>query len=314
MNQLSRSSEPNRINTEEDRNDSDSQTHDEEMHNMSQTLADRIELRKQYQHLYSEIAFNENTLKEATKENFKQMAWMLEQNDLLFSNVRTTREATLDTNLLLHTMNTITEQAQKLQPGLQYYSTQKYFTTLLERITSNAQAWADIGLETLDLAYFTPSPVFVLSISEASTEPNKSRVRRPRASTTIENATRPSEVTNQEDDLSSEATKRIERLDMLLGRAGDTKFWEFLQNSDEEVGYGKTIENLFYCSFLVKDGYAGLSIKDGKIPYIKRKNPSTSEKDANGEVKRSQSVVKFDYSMWLKLKETTQKSASSFSE
>ena len=60
----------------------------------------------------------------------------------------------------------------------------------------------------------------------------------------------------------SASTKRVEQIDQVLGqKKNGLDFWQLVYDPD----YGKTIENIFHTSFLLKDGHAKLDKHDNTV-------------------------------------------------
>jgi hypothetical protein len=60
------------------------------------------------------------------------------------------------------------------------------------------------------------------------------------------------------------------QLEKLLLEEGDAiNLFEFIVNPDPEQGFAQTVENLFYLSFLIRDGKCALDVaEDTAVPKI----------------------------------------------
>jgi hypothetical protein len=85
-------------------------------------------------------------------------------------------------------------------------------------------------------------------------------------------------------------------------------FLELVINPDD---YGQTVENIFYASFLIKEGSAGIQVdEDGQIvirmsagtnssfPADQTGNESDKQMEENGDVPKNQAVIELDMDTW----------------
>jgi hypothetical protein len=96
--------------------------------------------------------------------------------------------------------------------------------------------------------------------------------------------------------------------------AGGLSFFKFVINP---LSFGQTIENIFYVSFLIRDGKVGLSTDDRGMPYlgvltnsrhfvarlidIEPTNPRTKEEIEEQGAHKHQSVIALDMAEWEEL-------------
>jgi len=113
----------------------------------------------------------------------------------------------------------------------------------------------------------------------------------------------PEELTKVEEE--EEATTReVERIYEILKRHTDDGskpigFFEFVINPDS---FGKTVENLFHLSFLVKDGKASIAIDQDGQPTVCKSKPYREE-DYDEVVSQKQMVLSLTMAEWREIVE-----------
>lgn len=69
--------------------------------------------------------------------------------------------------------------------------------------------------------------------------------------------------------------------------------------------FGQSVENLFYVSFLVKDGLVSLELDDQGNPTIKPNKPKTASESRDSNAAKFQQIQKLNYRSWQIFKEAT---------
>lgn len=91
---------------------------------------------------------------------------------------------------------------------------------------------------------------------KAAQKPKAPRAPRP----TQEDLIKPEELTVKDIQKSeNETTKNIENVYNRLREVEPVRFWQFVTNPES---FSQTVENVFYCAFLVKDKRVGLDLAD----------------------------------------------------
>ncbi|THW50493.1 hypothetical protein D6C86_00864 [Aureobasidium pullulans] len=65
--------------------------------------------------------------------------------------------------------------------------------------------------------------------------------------------------------------------------------------------FGQTVENIFYISFLIKEGNVGLQMDDDGLPTLLSAEPQTVAQQREKSSMRHQAVFSIDYSTWQRL-------------
>ncbi|MCJ1383608.1 nuclear protein [Xylographa soralifera] len=76
---------------------------------------------------------------------------------------------------------------------------------------------------------------------------------------------------------------------------GGVSFFHFLINPDS---FGQTVENLFYTSFLIRDGNAGIEVDKNGLPSLHATSPRSKEQIHDENISKHQAVFHLDYETW----------------
>jgi len=83
-----------------------------------------------------------------------------------------------------------------------------------------------------------------------------------------------------------------------LANNWEVSLFEFAVNPKS---FGQTVENLFYISFLVKDGFVALSTDNDGLPTLRPSEPKTVSEQHERGAARHQAIFSLDYVTWKKL-------------
>ncbi|KAI9684786.1 MAG: nuclear protein [Trizodia sp. TS-e1964] len=81
---------------------------------------------------------------------------------------------------------------------------------------------------------------------------------------------------------------------------GGLNFFRFVINPDS---FSQTVENLFYVSFLIRDGSAGVATDSAGIPSLHSSQPRSKAQIKEQSVEKHQAVFAIDVSTWSELKD-----------
>lgn len=106
-----------------------------------------------------------------------------------------------------------------------------------------------------------------------------------------------------EQDLSDDADMDEDKARAIFRTHGLATNWEvsLFQFAINPDSFGQTIENLFYISFLVKDGYVTLGMDDDGLPTLRCNQPSTASEMREKGATRHQAIFSLDFKTWRKL-------------
>ncbi|PQE28450.1 hypothetical protein CJF30_00008166 [Rutstroemia sp. NJR-2017a BBW] len=107
-----------------------------------------------------------------------------------------------------------------------------------------------------------------------------------------------------EKEVEAEATENMtqEEQEALLDRygmseSGNPAFFKFVINP---FSFGQTIENMFYVSFLIRDGKVGIEMDKNGLPFLEHRG-AESAAGSSGHTARHQAVLSLDMDEWEEL-------------
>lgn len=237
-----------------------------------------------------------------------------------FQNVKRPREAVLDSASVNMIANIGRLKAQALSTEFVRFSPAEFASRISsyfgcrpiahdEEVRISANTWAALGRSAAPL--FASTPPLNLMLGSFERGPRAVRERQPRTQRAQDSQnqreTVPNQLTNFNDGDKCEATtEEVDRvlkiLKSVFRKRKKISFFEFVINPDS---FGHSVENLFYVSFLVRDGLAEIFIdEDLQIPMIRpadsgRRN-AVSEEERSRQ-RRHQTVISLTPGDWKKL-------------
>lgn len=214
--------------------------------------------------------------------------------------VKMPREGVLDSSLFNLATTLVKEQVDRLNSGFRSYDPKAFASEIRKMLSSEAGKLA-LRQTARHHSLVTNTATFMLGPLDVPIK--ERRVAQRREKDVITQATTAEDVDDLESDNKNEATKRVEELEALLPDEGQNmNFWEYVYDGDEEKGFGRTIENIFYSAFLARDGHSGLAV-DGTSPQIMRTTAPLAQDYIDRIATKHQCVVQFDYTSWMQLRE-----------
>ncbi|PGH03123.1 hypothetical protein AJ79_07450 [Helicocarpus griseus UAMH5409] len=102
------------------------------------------------------------------------------------------------------------------------------------------------------------------------------------------------ELSQMGDDVSEDVTKRVMRKHNIADDGGVPLF-QFCINPRS---FGQTVENLFYVSFLVRDGSLGISMDSNDLPTLQASTPAAPSEAQAKKMQKHQTVFSLDFETW----------------
>ncbi|KAI0797808.1 Nse4 C-terminal-domain-containing protein [Abortiporus biennis] len=266
-------------------------------------------IRSKYRHLRQDGIDPKETTVEAMIEQ-------VDHADKLFNQVKGTAEALLDSDLLLKASEASAQKARAMKSGTGSFDIDDFVAKLvmfmggapninlheddddedvMEPDDNTPLKWEKIGRKALAKSHRVPAIDFMLG--PLSIE-QKQRVagKRQRLEVNKADEKKPQEIT--EDDITrseNETTKNVAQLEMILtDQEGPINLFRFIINPKD---FGQSVENLFYLSFLIRDGKCALETNENGEPEIFSSEPPTEDDYLNG-LKKQQLVMEFDMATW----------------
>ncbi|KAL4080310.1 Nse4 C-terminal-domain-containing protein [Scleroderma yunnanense] len=273
-----------------------------------QDANEKRDLRKKYRQLEKLTGEHQRPQDHDTEALVVQVA----QADELFSKVKNPTEATLDSSVLRNLSGISAQKARAMKLGSTAFDLDDFVTKLITFMGgsqflednedgSEIQVEEDRGLDwdkigRKALAKSRRVPVTGYMLGPLSIEPKKRiQVKRQKQEKGQEEERRPQEI--KEEDIKrsdNETTKNVLVIKNILESTGPINLFEFIVNPND---FAQSVENLFYVSFLIRDGECAFEITDEGEPKIMLCEQPTFEDRMQG-VQRQQIVMEFDMATW----------------
>ncbi|CAH17526.1 Smc5-6 complex non-SMC delta-kleisin subunit Nse4 [Schizosaccharomyces pombe] len=258
---------------------------------------DKRDLRKRYRNLINKV--QESRLELVDEENNNLYETITTANDL-FSSVDAPTEATLDALLLTKTVDLASIKARQLHIGRPKFNIELFTKNIKQflnyptshsnvtRIQEIDTAWSRLGKLASNCEKQPASlNLMVGPLSFRKKERNiQRRERLQKAPNVLTQPTMLNErnITTQENN----TTKNVLHISRLLQAHQPVNFLKFITNPQS---YPQTVENLFYVSFLFKEGKAALVENESGILMLETRIPPTDDQVVAGEIRNIQLVL-----------------------
>jgi len=240
---------------------------------------------------------------------------VIHASDKIYLGVDTPREAALDSELLNLTSQYSLEKVQKLKVSLNTFDSLGFINRVKVRFSEEdeendnnnnnaSDVWTKLGRDLCKIYRTTPDFDFMYGPLDLE----KKVRQRKKAETTKDDE--PIGKTVEAEKLSTTATQESEttstRVQVLRSYVNRKKKLDFLDTVVDQDSYASTIENVFYLSFLLKDGHVALQPDDSGDLGVEASHPPEEKDFADGKAKIDHSVIRLDYSMWKQLAKHTE--------
>ncbi|PVZ98274.1 hypothetical protein BB558_004031 [Smittium angustum] len=279
--------------------------HNEERNDRDENAGKR-RLRKSYRKKLEETEQNKMDLIEASTEVLVEE---IRNANKLFKEVKTTYEASLDSRLLLMSAAIGEAKARRMRLEASGYDVEEYIRAVRKKLFGkNADQremagvigdWSKIGKLASMRTKRVPG-LDAISGPLNADPPKRRALRKINKKEEDKKAKRTTKVgeLNQLDFKKqiNETTKRVREIHGLLEQIGLINLFEFVVNP---FSFPETVENIFYLSFLIRDGKAFIDDESGQ-PIIAACEPPDQEAYMQGLTKK-QVVFDIDMETWKKL-------------
>ncbi|CAL1702397.1 unnamed protein product [Somion occarium] len=251
----------------------------------------------------------------------------VQKADVLFERVKGTAEATLDSTVLLQASSLGVQRARAMKSGSGAFDIDDFITKLVifmggrktvdladndgDSYNDDAEDdgapldWEKVGRKVLAKSHRVPVMDFMLGPLSIE-QKKRNTVKRAKLEKNKADEKKPQEIT--EDDITrseNETTKNVIVLEKLLEEilnesnpdeddAGKINLFKFIVNPND---FGQSVENLFYLSFLIRDGKVAMETNEKGEPVIFITEQPTQEDYKEG-LKKRQIVMEFDMTTW----------------
>ncbi|KAJ3006825.1 nuclear protein [Thoreauomyces humboldtii] len=280
-----------------------------------QSEEDRRRLRQRYRELNSYMDDNRNQI------DTMQLIDQVRRADSLFKNVYTTHEATLDSSVLIKAAELGVTKAQRMRLDGGSFNIDDWMGKLVVKMNGRRGGqvhdqqrqqqqeeeeeevtldWHALGPTATRCLLRVPTIDFMLgplSVEAKTRAVNRkpNRLVKDKADLQKPQMLKESDFERQENETTGLVMSIAKRLDQL----GVVPFFRFVINPES---FGQSVENLFYVSFLVRDGKAMIDEDEEEGDLMLQPGvPPRPEEYENNEVQRMQAVVDFDKPTWRAL-------------
>ncbi|KAI0631545.1 Nse4 C-terminal-domain-containing protein [Trametes polyzona] len=268
-------------------------------------------IRKQFRSLEQELTGPQENNDLSTEE----VADKLRRANALFEQVKAINEATKDSNLLVRFSNISAAKARAMKSGSGAFDVDDFVARLItymggrkpvspaggeDEDESEYDAGAPLDWERIArraLAKSRRVPAMDFMLGPLSIEAKKRTVaKRAKLEKNKEDLKKPQEVTEEDITRSeNETTKNVANLERILESTGPVNLFKLIVNPND---FGQSVENMFYLSFLIRDGKCAFQIEEETgEPVVMLCEQPTAEDYEEGLAKH-QIVFEFDMETW----------------
>jgi len=276
----------------------------------------RREVRSKYRDVIEDLHAN---AKEYADEGNFQITRKLLEVDELYNSVTQTREAAMDSSTIAQIAQLGKQKARALKTDMFTFNAGEFADKLVvysgckrgEEIPEDK--WKALGQIVGKHFKRAPSYACMLGTFERTEYIGKEKIARQRNQADkedfIKNKTKVKELSEVEKTNEETTAKMTEHVYTLLKRfykAYDEEPLDFFEFTVDPNSFGRTVENIFYLSFLVREGLAKVFLDDDKLPVLE---PVDRKRDISGAVVAeaadtrlfNQVVVSFSHSQWREI-------------
>ncbi|KAF8622646.1 hypothetical protein AX15_006758 [Amanita polypyramis BW_CC] len=275
-----------------------------------QDPGEKREVRKNYRSLAKIIDEHQANINDHSAE---ELTRHITQADELFTKVKGPQEATLDSAFLLKATSMGAQKARAMKSGSGTFDVDEFVSKLItymggrrtldDQDPDNSDVeqdgdapvdWEKIGRKALANSH--RAPVLSFMLGPLSIEQKKRAAgKRARLEKNKEDEKKPQEL--KEEDITrsqNETTKNVVALEAILENEERINLFRLIVNPRD---FAQSVENLFYLSFLIRDGKVALEINDDGEPEVYICEQPNDQDYAAG-LKKQQMVMQLDMATW----------------
>jgi len=293
---------------------------------LENSKAFRRGVRSKYRDLMEDLQTN---AKDYVDESNMDITEKLLQVDKLYNSVTQTREAAMDSSTIATIALLGKQKAQALKTDMFTFKPTEFAEKLIVLSGGNADKrgnasrgmpedkWKDLGNHVKKYFRTAPSFTCMLGTFERAEYKGKEKVARQRNAQEkedfVKNKTKVQELTRMEKSNEETTAKMTEYVYTVLKKyylheKNDREPVDFFEFVTDPQSFGRTVENIFYVSFLVREGLAKVTLDDDRLPVIE---PVERRTDAEGQLIQeatdtrlfNQVLISFSYPQWKEIVE-----------
>ncbi|RHZ44827.1 hypothetical protein Glove_709g6 [Diversispora epigaea] len=259
-------------------------------------------LRREYRTLLTET---EENMQDYLRPDSDGLAHNLARANELIQKVKNTHEATLDSSLLVKTSILGVQKARRMKLDSNAFDVDDYISKLItlmggRQIDDDEEDpvlnWKLVGDIASRCTFRVPTMEFMLGPLSIEQKERRFGIRKAleknKKDMTMPTQLGEKDIERQE----NETTRNVKMIWNILDEKQPINFFEFIINPES---FGQTVENIFYLSFLVRDGKVDIDDESGQ-PILSLCEPPTQE-DYNAGLIKKQLVLGIDMKTWKEL-------------
>ncbi|KAK1224592.1 hypothetical protein PQX77_012487 [Marasmius sp. AFHP31] len=242
--------------------------------------------------------------------------WLIEgvkQSDEMFKHVKNPGEATLDSSILVRLATTAHQNARNLKSGSGAFDVDDFVSRLItfmggrkiDKRNPNFEEddldddspleWDKIGRKALAKSRRVPIVGFMLGPLSVE-QKKRAAVKRAKLEKNKADEKQPQEL--KEEDIArseNETTKNVQTISKRLEDVGEVNIFRFIINPND---FAQSVENLFYLSFLIRDGLVAYETSEDTGEPIIYLCGQPSQEDIELGLRKRQLVFELDMETW----------------
>ncbi|WFD33328.1 hypothetical protein MCUN1_000141 [Malassezia cuniculi] len=265
-------------------------------------VEEQRELRKEYRAL---LASAQNTQRHLPESTIQDLGDLVQLGDDLYTKVKAPTEGLLDARFLLKMSDMGAEMTRNMRLDANAFDIDELLQRVVQYMGDGEPTtwdWDRLGMLAAQNSHRAPTCDFLLGPLQVQPKQRKQSRRTLLDSGAQQQA--PQQLGERDIVQTENETSRIvldiaRRLDDAGGDTGVNLF-RFALNPES---FGNTVENLFYLSFLIRDGKAAIFYDDNNEPLVMSSEEPT-EQDRSEGLTRRQIVFELDEDTWRGLLST----------
>nr|XP_045007498.1 EP300-interacting inhibitor of differentiation 3 isoform X2 [Jaculus jaculus] len=280
-------------------------------------------IRRQYRQLIYTVQQHREDIVNTASDTLTEA---LEEANVLFDGVSRTREAALDAQFLVLASDLGKEKAKQLNSDMNSFNYVAFCDLLFSFVGLNwiedefeelsdcgdsvaLSFWEAVHKESMCWIKQAETFHFIFGSFKAEPSTRKRRLEYKRAHKMEENGDMPTKLRKLDVHANQETTeKEVERILGLLQtyfqKYPDTpvSYFEFVIDPHS---FSRTVENIFYVSFIIRDGFARIRLDQDRLPVLEPTNINKVDEDTDASsYSRKQGVISLSLQDWKNIVST----------
>ncbi|XP_028736111.1 EP300-interacting inhibitor of differentiation 3 [Peromyscus leucopus] len=281
-------------------------------------------IRRQYRQLIYNVQQNREDIVNTASDSLTEA---LEEANVLFDGVSRTREAALDAQFLVLASDLGKEKAKQLNSDMSFFNHVAFCDLLLvfvglswvedqcEELSDCDDSmalsfWGMVQKEATTWMLRAETFHFIFGSFKAERRARKPRLEHHKRACKMEgNGDMPTKLRKLDAHANQETTeKEVERILGLLQtyfqKYPDTpvSYFEFVIDPNS---FSRTVENIFYVSFIIRDGFARIRLDQDRLPILEPTNVNQADEESDScSYGRKQGVISLSLQDWKNIVST----------